>query len=240
MARKNADLETVLMAQDFLHEHWNWTNAEKTKLGDVMEMGKIIKARLENAGCEIEELYAIKHDKDNKKMWNNYKMIYELKFTSNHAHFVIKFKKGKGKPLNEIALAIGVEENFIEKPKRGRYSYDNMLSYLTHIKYPKKYQYSPDSVCTIAGKDYMEYFSERREAWMIGRAEKIIKDSHNVINFLKVGILKGEITKEDLITDNEWKLVYGLHKTLLDGMFDRKNAIQDLERHLKEKGTLPP
>ena len=97
MATKQAKLTILTFAQDFLSEHWNWTDEEKKKLGDVEEMGKIIKSRLENAGCEIQEMYAVKHDKDEKRWWNEYKKDYEVQFKSNHAHFVIKFEKGKGK-----------------------------------------------------------------------------------------------------------------------------------------------
>ena len=70
MAREKADLGSVLFAQDFLEEHWKWTDKEKEKLGDIEEMGKIIKARLEAGGCEIAEMYGIKHDKDERKIWN--------------------------------------------------------------------------------------------------------------------------------------------------------------------------
>ena len=103
-----------LFAQGFLPQYWNWTDEEKTHIGNITEMGEIIKTRLENGGCEIAEMYAIKHDKDEQKIWNEYKMIYEVKFTSNHAHFVIRFKKGD--KLAVLASLIGVEPSFIEKP----------------------------------------------------------------------------------------------------------------------------
>ena len=119
MATKQAKLTILTFAQDFQSGHWNWTDGEKKKLGDVEEMGKIIKSRLENAGCEIQEMYAVKHDKDEKRWWNEYKKDYEVQFKSNHAHFVIKFEKGKGKTLPELAREIGIEENYIEKPKSG-------------------------------------------------------------------------------------------------------------------------
>ena len=57
MARKEANLNNILFSQDFLPEHWNWTDVEKAHLGNVAEMGEIIKTRLENGGCEIEEMY---------------------------------------------------------------------------------------------------------------------------------------------------------------------------------------
>lgn len=209
MARKEADLGSVLFAQDFLPQHWNWTDIEKAKLGDLDEMGKIIKSRLENGGCEIAEMYCIKHDKDEHKIWNEYKMIYEVNFTSLHVHFVIKFRKGK--TLGELATLIGIEPNFIERPRRGGHAYDNMLSYLTHIKYAKKYQYHVSSVHTIVGKQYKEYYAERREAWLRGRAERNVLDAKQLKNFLVNGIITGEITEMDLLENEEWKYAYILN-----------------------------
>ena len=37
----------------------------------------------------------MKHDKDESKLWNEYTMTYDVKFTTNHAHFRIKFSEGK-------------------------------------------------------------------------------------------------------------------------------------------------
>ena len=54
MAKRLADLGIAQITQDFLPEHWNWTDDEKKQLGNIDEMGKIIKTRLEKAGCEIQ------------------------------------------------------------------------------------------------------------------------------------------------------------------------------------------
>lgn len=40
-------------------------------------------------------------------------MTYNVKFTTNHAHFLIEFSEGKA--LEEIAPLVGVEPQFIEK-----------------------------------------------------------------------------------------------------------------------------
>lgn len=230
MATKQANLTILSFAQDFLPEHWNWTDEEKKKLGDVEEMGKIIKSRLENAGCVIQEMYAVKHDKDEKRWWNESKKEYELHFKSNHAHFVIKFQKGKGKTLPELASSIGIGENYIEKPKSGGHSYDNMLSYLIHIKYEKKYQYDVNAVYTIVGKKYIEYYREQYETWTRGRAEISVNNSKTLINFLKMGILKGEITKEDIAKNEEWLYAYALHKEQFDKAFEGRRIINGMKQ----------
>ena len=183
-------------------------------------------------------MYAVKHDKDEQKLWNEQKMAYEIKFTSNHGHFVIKLKKGTGKILSVIAALIGLEPNFIEKPKRGRYAYDNMLSYLIHIKYDKKYQYKVSDVCTIAGKPYEEYYSERREAWLRGRAVRSIADARKLVDPLKYKLAKGEITINEIIQNDEYREVYILYQDTLDKvaatkvMVDKKRKF--LEQHTED------
>lgn len=208
MAERMANLGIMQIAQDFLFEHWNWTDVEKAKLGDVAEMGEIIKARLENAGCEIEEMYGIEHDKDEHKMWNQCKKTYELPFDSHHAHFVIKLRKGRRKTIPELALAVGIEKKFIEKPLSGEHAYGNMLSCLIDIESPTKYRYKPSSVCTIAGKTYMEHYSD----------------------FLKADIIKGEITIDNIFADDDLKLAYTLHKNMFDDAFATKKTIDEMRQ----------
>ena len=65
-----------------------------------------------------------------------------------------------------------------QKPKTGRYSYDNMLSYLTHIKYKDKLQYDPHDVLTLAGPDYMDYYNSRVESWKKAQ-DKVGKEDPN-------------------------------------------------------------
>lgn len=235
MARKLANLRLAQITQDFLPEHWNWTDEEKKHLGDVEEMGKIIKSRLENAGCEIEEMYSVKHDKDEKKLWNEYKMIYEIQFKSNHAHFVIKFRKDKGKTLPELANAVGIEENYIEKPRSGRHAYDNMLSYLIHIKYDQKYQYDVHSIHTLAGKKYVVHFRENYESWVRGRAKKCIESAQELTDFLINGIADGKITFKDIAMDDEWYKAYILSSAKIDRALNAKEKADQVRRSEKRK-----
>ena len=43
---KKTTLRSVLIAQDFLPEHWNWANTDLATLGDIEKMGNVIKTRL--------------------------------------------------------------------------------------------------------------------------------------------------------------------------------------------------
>ena len=157
--KKPANLTTFMLSQDFLPEHWDWDDQEKKILvyyantpDAAKEVGKIILNRIIANGLDVSAAYAIMHDKDEHIIWNEYQNKYISNFTSHHVHFVAKLKKGE--TLERIASIVGVEPNFIEKPQRGRYSFDNMLSYLIHIKYPAKYRYNAREVVTFVGKDY--------------------------------------------------------------------------------------
>lgn len=235
MARKEANLNNILFSQDFLPEHWNWTDVEKAHLGNVAEMGEIIKTRLENDGCEIEEMYGILHDKDESKLWNEYTMIYEKKFVFKHVHFVIKFKSGKGNTLAVIANLIGIEPNFVERPRRGRYAYDNMLSYLTHIKYDRKYQYDVHSVCTIVGKDYVKYYRERHEAWVQGRAVKSMNELRKLVDPICYKIVKDGLTLEDIIHHEIYREVYILFPSKIDKTLEKRAYVMGTLQKEEEK-----
>lgn len=209
--KKAANLTTFMLVQDFLPGHWNWGPSELGTLGDVGAMGSAILKRLQAAGLEVKEAYAIAHDKDEHELWNEYKNDYEIKPDSEHIHFVCKLANGA--PLETIAKIIGVTPNFIARPKTGRYSYDNMLSYLIHVKYPTKYQYKPNNVTAIAGKEYIEYFREYYRRWIHGRAVKILKDAEYDLKDVKRMILEGTIGQYELLTEERFKYVYQLHIT---------------------------
>ena len=216
--KKPANLTTFMLSQDYLSEHWDWTPAEKRVLVSASStpnsaklVGTVIFNRLITAGFDIEEAYAITHDKDEHVIWNEYKNHYITSFTSNHIHFVAKLKKGA--PLELIADTIGVAPSYIEKPRAGRYSYDNMLSYLIHIKYPQKYRYDARSVVTFSGKDYFDgYYCECHKQWMHGRAERIELETRMTLKDVEMMIMDGQISIKDLALEPEYRYVFQKHR----------------------------
>lgn len=114
-------------------------------MNDCKATAEVIKKRLESHGLKIKEMYAIEHKSNNE--WKHYHILSKL--------------EGEGATLDEIADYLGIVPEMIEKPKPGRYTYENMLSYLIHIKDVDKIQYSPDDVITLVGKNYSEYYTER-------------------------------------------------------------------------------
>lgn len=224
--KKVAKLTTCMLAQDFVPDHWEWGPSELSSLGNIAAMGHVILKRLQAAGLEVTEVHVTKHDKDEHELWNEYQNRYQVKFTSNHIHVVCKFARGKGDTLENIAEIIGIAPNFIAKPKQGKHSYDDMLAYLIHIKYPKKFQYDPNDVITIVGKEYIEYFREYHRQWMHGRSIRILTDAKVDLQDVKRMIMDGEIGTCELLTDERFKYVYQLHKEQLDKLIANHNEYE--------------
>ena len=243
-AKKPANLTTFMLSQDFLPEHWDWTAPEKNVLAsysntdDAAKMvGNVIFNRLMSNGLDIAEAYAIMHNMDEHIIWNEYKNQYITSFTTHHIHFVAKLKVGA--TLEKIAEIIGVAPNFIEKPQRGRYSYDNMLSYLIHIKYPQKYRYNARDVVTFVGNDYFNhYYAENHKQWMHGRAERIVLESRMTLHDVEMLIMDDKLTKQELVTNPEYKYVYQLHRErilkLLDSHREYLNELKAVESGVSE------
>lgn len=240
MARKEATLSCVTFAQDFIPEHWpGWSDEEKALLGDIEAMGRNIKKRLEAGGCALLEMYGTKHDKDEHKLWDEYEMAYKLQFSLAHVHFVVKFAIGKGATLEKLAELIGINPNFIEKPKSGRYTYDNMLAYLPHIKYPNKYQYDPQSVVTLVGLDYMVHYRKRYEAWMRGRAKKIVKNAKDNLESLLAKIVEDEnFGLVDIANNDDYWKIYILHKQKIDNALGAREQLCRLRAAARERASM--
>jgi hypothetical protein len=169
MARKEADLSIFTMASDYDPAHYNWTKNELAALGDCRATAEIIKKHLEDNGAKVKEMYVIEHKYDKKadsKAEDHHKGTDE---TKPHYHILVKFEPSYGATLEEIAEYIGVPPEVIEKSKQGRYSYDDMLAYLTHIKDESKILYAPEDVVTLAGSNYMDYYNQRKERWIKAR-----------------------------------------------------------------------
>ncbi len=84
-------------------------------------------------------MLAIYHDKTSKTHWNDY-LIKETVYKDIHIHVLIKTVEGQD--VESIATAVGLQPQYIEYAKRGKYVYNNMLSYLIHAKDYQKYQYA--------------------------------------------------------------------------------------------------
>ena len=230
-----ANLRTFMLTQDFDPEHWDWDTNELTALSSCAATAKVIVARFAAAGIPLDEAYAIEHNKDEKEIWDEYRNGYICEVSGRHIHFVAKLGKDNSLPLERIASIAGVNPAFIERPRPGRYAYDNMLSYLIHIKYPSKFQYDPQVIITLAGKSYMDYYRDRHKAWMQGRAKRVAAENEIKLAEVRQMIMDGKLSRKDLLTDAQYMYVYMQHKVELDKLI--KNVLSyRYHQKLAEKG----
>ena len=213
--KKDANLTAIMLVQQLEDEHWiTWQ--DKTALKQARDESNIrplletVTDKLNKADITVKEAYGIKHDKDEINVWNQELMKNVIEKKAEHIHFLFKFEKGAS--LNRIALAVGVEPQYLEKLKSGRYGYDNCLAYLVHAKDESKYQYKPDEVVTVKGENYSSVYHRCMETWVRGRATKKAKETDLSIDWLIEKILSGEITKSNILLTDDYYTIYGQHK----------------------------
>lgn len=221
MARKENDLTACMIAQRVDDvKFWNWADTDIIASGDVGKIAWAVVALLEKAGMIVTECYAIIHGRDSREVWDEITSGYVVEMKPRHIHIDVKFEKGRGGTLSQIATAVGLEPQYIEKPQRGRYAWDNMLAYLIHIKYADKYQYEPSEVHTERGEDYFKIYAQRKNEWLKGRAKVVAQKAKVDIDWLEQMILSGEVTKQQVVLTDTYYEIYARNKRRCDDAFD--------------------
>lgn len=222
MGKKESTLTAIMLVQQLEEEYWlssdYITPLQQAKDGDCRPLLEMIIKKLEDDGISVTEAHIIKHDKDKVSVWDSEKMKNVIEKKAEHVHALLKFSKGAS--LKKIALAIGVEPQYLEKLKSGRYGYDNCLAYLVHAKDESKYQYKPDEVVTVKGESYASVYHRSMETWVKGRATKKAKETDLSIDWLIEKILSGEITKSNIMLTDEYYIIYGQHKRKVNDALD--------------------
>ena len=219
MARDKATLAFFVLASDYNPAHYNWPKKELSSLGDCKATAEVMKKCLEANGAKVKEMYVIEHKGEKKTDSKSEEHHPGTDETKIHYHLLVRFEPSHGATLEEIAEYIGVPLEVIEKPRQGRYSYPNSLSYLTHIKDEEKIQYLPDDVVTLAGTDYMDYFNENKERWIKARAIVAKKGRKPIDRCFREAINRlesGELSCEELAGMTEYR------KLFLSAKYQRK------------------
>lgn len=221
MTKKETNLTAIMLVQQLENEYWKEDYKETIKFakgGDCRPLLEKIIQKLDTNDIKVKEAYIIKHDKDTISVWNQKEMKNVIENKAEHVHALFKFEKGAS--LSKIALAIGVEPQYLEKLKSGRYGYDNCLAYLVHAKDETKYQYQPEEVVTILGEDYTSIYHRSMETWVKGRATKKAKETSLSVDWIIEKILSGEITKSNIMLTDKYYEVYGQHKRKINEALD--------------------
>lgn len=212
--KKEALLTSISITQYFDTTYWrNGWDEELIKSENVEKILEEIVRRASEVAT-VSEAYAIKHDKDTSVGFDSLTNSTTSKLKEPHIHALLKFSKGA--TLTDLAVKIGLEPQYLEKAKSGRYGYDNLLAYLIHAKDKDKYQYSPDEVFTLIGKNYLEVYHERKESWLKGKAKKEVQQSYDDIDLLIDNILNENITKQAILLNKKYHMLYTVHRVRIN------------------------
>lgn len=232
---KLSKLSTCMITQQLNPEFYiGWTDEEleSIKNADICGIVNVIGKRLFDAKYGLQEIHGIIHNDDVREVWDNVAQQYVIEQKPPHFHIVCKFIKSGNivysGTLPQIATIVGLEQQYVEKAGKGKYAYDNMLSYLIHIKYSDKAQYKPESVyttgCMQEGKalykPYMEYYKEQKKEWEEGRAKIKAQQSKDNIDSLEEKILLGEVVKNQILLTDSYFEIYARNKRRCDDAFD--------------------
>lgn len=245
MAKTEHGLSGCMIVEQFDPQYfkgWSEEDLECVRNKDIAGILKVFERKATENNISIQESFIINHNRDEQESWDDYEKEYILEKKVDHFHIYLKFFKvptGSLPTVSSLSVAFGIESDFIEKPKKGKYSLDNMVAYLIHAKDIDKFQYVPQDVVDgngILQRNYFDIWCERKKAWEKGRAKKIKANAIEDIDDLYQKIVNGEVTRDQiLLTDNLYK-VYSLYIDKCDKGFkaciDRKiaKAIRALDR----------
>lgn len=244
MARAQSDLKSFSLTQYLNSNYWCFYDNDNTLRQaldnkDLKLLSDWVVSKLIDKGWLVDEAYSIIHDKDSRAVWSevHMAMIHELK--DEHIHQSVRFSKGGnlGATIDEIAKAIGVEPQYIEKPRSGRYSWDNQLAYLIHAKDLDKHLYEPSEVYTLKGESYMSIYTNSIDRWKRGGIKKANQQAQENVDWLESEILQGSIVRSQVFLTDEYYKIYALNKRRIDDAFEsygqRKmyKALEQLENN---------
>lgn len=208
----------VTFTQQLKPEFWPGWDPALILSGDMRRLGEEALRRYEAAGADAQGLWFMRHDKDR---------LADGSLKDDHIHGVLQQSAGRtaeGKlQCPEIDLALGFDKSIVRAPGRGG-RIENALSYLIHAKDPDKYQYAPDEVETIRGKDYMQIEAENRRAWarraVIARNAPVsMKEWAELGDALIQKVLDGEVDEMDLLRDKTLMDIYTRNETKINLAF---------------------
>lgn len=228
------------VTQKLDENYWfDWTDEEISTFGNLKEHAAIIKRKLEDNGITVEEMHAIYHDQDSKTIWNDYTKLKETIYKDIHIH--VLFKTVDGQDVETIASAVGVQPQYVEYAKRGKYAYNNMLSYLIHAKDAEKHQYSPKEVITLVGEDYSKIYKDNKLNWQKGALvktddQKVHKLTTRQIDVLLEKIMDNEVSRAYVENMPEPRMAYISNRRLFENAFEiaNKNKFQRYRQDLAE------
>lgn len=175
--------------------------------------------KLNIAQIPLAECHTIIHDKDVQQVWSVENDCYFTTPKAEHFHCVMKFTKRTS--ITQIADALGIEQQYIERQKtRGEHALSNMLAYLIHAKDKDKHQYDWQEVVSTSNAPFKAYYEKYKFEWEHGANVKTKKCVAERIDDVEHDILTGVLTRQQMLLDDNLFECYARYKRRIDDAFD--------------------
>ncbi len=218
--RQNTQFTLFMITQDLEHH--------------IGKSAKKINDQVENrVGENYEFAHTIVHNRDCQCVWNYQKKQYEAVPKNEHAHTVLKLKKKV--TINALADLLGIEPQYIEKPKAGNNALGKMLAYLIHARDPDKFLYDPTEVYSSVGAiPYTEIYAKNKKQWEMDRARVRTKQTEIETDDLIEKIETGEIIdREQILLTDEYYRCYSRNSGRIDKALEiasQRRQAQNVQR----------
>lgn len=149
-------------------------------------------------GENLDYCYTIEHNRCTRDVWNIQEKKYEKEYKKINFHTVVKVKKKR--TISSIAGTLGVEPQYVEKPKtKGPTAESRMLAYLIHACQPKKVKYNPSEVVYSTGATpYMEVWAKNKKDWDLW-----LSKARNELAEITVDEILEKIENEEIVDKNQ-------------------------------------
>lgn len=178
---------------------------DEARTGNIEPLGRMMLDRLTRKGMAVGDFYCILHNRDVYTMDDYMDANGDASMIPGsdkpwHVHFVVRAQgKSTGLTLSQIADALGLDRNFIDKGKSGKDSFHNLLAYLVHAKYLQKTQYRKDEVLTLAGMDYALIYDANWAKWIEGREHIFFVNLKGRVDYVVKKCADDVFTREDIM-----------------------------------------
>lgn len=219
MSVKEAKLTIVEIVQQLDSEYWVGYPEhfiEQAKSGILEPLLSEILSKIDGI-VTATDVHAILHNKDELELYDPETESTYTQLKEPHVHILLKFSKGA--TLSELSAHLGIQPQYIEKAKSGRYSYENKLAYLIHAKDSNKHQYNPKAVFTLLGEDYFSIYQKKYVDWQKGKTLKTAKNASIELPLLIENILEGKITKDDIFESKSLSSIYASNRSKVNEAF---------------------
>lgn len=231
MAVKEPQVKMVMVTQFLNSDYWDGDLSDTVETATADELLQKSVELINQGGntnnrdvvneLTVEYGTAIIHDKD---------VLGNGKLKGRHVHMWLRFKTKRY--LSSIASWLGIEPQYIEKSRQGRYAEENGLAYLIHANDADKYQYEPTEVATY-NFNYVEYADEHASKWKKSKAVNRHKKLKMSLDSVLDRIQAGDLTKEQMILDNDLAVLYAENKNKVENylsVYSQRKALETIKR----------